>query len=139
MHRRVTAGGWLAAGVAALAVIPAMTVVPSLSPTAMAQAPGPELFAKEPKTPVEVLGGRRLPDPHPPGEEGGALSRQIPEEPAQRRYPGRDPDRYGSGSFFRLDDDPATRPFVKPPADALATASRRMPPALNGSRGSSPS
>jgi hypothetical protein len=34
-------------------------------------------------------------------------------------------DRYGLGSILRLDDDPATRPFAQPAADALAGAARR--------------
>ncbi len=88
-------------------------------------APGPELFAKEPKTPFELW------------EAADYLirTRQAKKAvPYLEKFQKSQPsdatlvairDRYGSGSFLRLDDDPATRPFLKPLVDALAAASHR--------------
>jgi hypothetical protein len=91
-----------------------------------AQPPGPELFAKEPQTPLELW---------------GAVDYLIRTNQVKKALPYLDrfmksrPDdatfiairnRYGVGSILRLIDDPATRPFAKPLADALAVASRRF-------------
>jgi HEAT repeat protein len=111
--------------VSALAVIAVVAVLPGSSPPAMAQAPGPELFAKEPKTPAELW------------EAADYLIRTGQAKkavPYLQRFQSSQPDDatlvalrdlYGSGAFLRLDDDPATRPFLKPLVDALSVASRR--------------
>jgi len=90
-----------------------------------AQPPGPELFAKEPQTPLELW---------------GAVDYLIRTAQVKKALPYLDRfaksrlddstlitirNRYGPGSILRLLDDPATRPYAKPLADALAAASRR--------------
>ena len=67
------------------------TALPGLSPSALAQRPGPELFAKEPQTPIELWEAADYLIRTGQADEGGAVSRQVPEEPARRRDPGRDP------------------------------------------------
>jgi hypothetical protein len=87
--------------------------------------PGPELFAREPRTPLEFWDAAdyliRT------GQPGKAV-------PYLEKFQNSHPDdatlvaareRHGPGSFLRLDDDPATRPFARPLIDALAAASRR--------------
>src|SRR5262245_5905261 len=112
-RRRASAAGWraLAAGVAALAGIAVAPAVPALGQSAPAQAPGPELFAKEPRSPLELW------------EAADYLIRTgqaVKAVPYLDRFQKGRPDdatlvairdRYGPGSFLRLDDDPATRPF----------------------------
>jgi hypothetical protein len=83
-------------------------------PSARAQAPGPELFAREPRTPIELW------------EAADYLMRtgQAPKAvPYLDRFQKGRPDdatlvavrdRFGVGSFMRLDDHPATRPFARP-------------------------
>ena len=91
----------------------------------MAQVPGPELFAKDPKTPVELWKAADY------LIRTGQAKKAVPYlEKFQRSQPDDATlvglrNRYGSGSFLRLDDDPATRPFVQPLVDALVAASRR--------------
>ena len=89
------------------------------------QAPGPELFARDPRTPIELW---------------DAVDYLIRTDQAPKAVPYLDRfqkaspddatlvairDRFGLGSFMRLDDDPATRPFARPLSDALAAAARR--------------
>ena len=95
------------------------------NPPVISQVPGPELFAKEPKTPIELW------------EAADYLIRTgQPQKavPYLEKFQNGPPDdatlvavreRYGPGSFLRLDDDPLTRPFAKPMVDALMVASRR--------------
>lgn len=94
-------------------------------PRARAQVPGPELFARDPRTPLELWeaadylvrtgqGARAVP----------YLDRFIRAQPDDATMVAVR-DRYGIGSFLRLDQDPATRPFARPLADRLAEAVRR--------------
>ena len=91
----------------------------------LAQAPGPELFAKEPRTPLELW---------------DAVDYLLRTNQAKKALPYIDkfmkskPDdatliairnRYGPGSILRLSDDAATRPFAKPLADAMVAAARK--------------
>ncbi len=111
-------GRWIAAAVLAISAIAA---------TARAQAPGPELFAREPRTPAELW------------EAADYLIRtgQGPKAvPYLDRFLKAEPDdatmiavrdRFGVGSFLRLDAEPATKPFARPLADRLAAAARRHP------------
>jgi hypothetical protein len=90
-----------------------------------AQAPGPELFAREPRTPIELW---------------DAADYLIRTSQAQKAVPYLDKfqkskpddatlvavrDRFGVGSFMRLNDHPATQPFAQPLTDALAAAARQ--------------
>jgi hypothetical protein len=117
--------GWPAAGVAAAAAALVMASGSIAVPPAMAQAPGPELFAREPRTPIELW---------------EAADYLIRTDQAKKAVPYLDRfqksrpddvtlvavrDRFGAGSFLRLNDDPATRPFARPLTDALAAAARR--------------
>ncbi len=85
-----------------------------LAPEAQAQIPGPELFAKEPRTPLELW---------------EAVDYLVRTSQAKKAVPYLDkfvksePDdatliavrnRYGLGSILRLNDDPATQPFAEP-------------------------
>jgi HEAT repeat protein len=124
-RRRAAASGWPATIVAALAVIAVVPALPGPGRSARAQAPGPELFAREPKTPVELWEAADY------LIRTGQAKKAVPYlEKFQKSQPDDATlvalrDRYGSGSFLRLDDDPATRRFLRPLVDALAVASRR--------------
>src|SRR5262249_40570205 len=111
---------------------------------AHAQAPGPELFAKEPRTPMELW---------------EAIDYLLRTDQAKKALPYIDkfvkskPDaatwiairnRFGPASILRLGDNPLTEPFAKPLSEALLEASRnearrperikRYVAALNGTR-----
>lgn len=92
---------------------------------ALAQAPGPELFAKEPRTSLELW---------------DAVDYLLRTNQAKKALPYIDkflkgkPDdatlitirnRYGPGSILRLSDDAATRPFAQPLAEAMVAAARK--------------
>ena len=92
---------------------------------APAQAPGPELFAKEPRTPLELW---------------DAVDYLLRTNQAKKALPYIDrfikskPDdttliairnRYGPGSILRLSDDVVTRPFAQPMAEAMVAAARK--------------
>jgi hypothetical protein len=94
-------------------------------PPALAQPPGPELFAKEPRTPLELW---------------DAIDYLLRTNQVKKALPYLDRfmksrpddvtliairDRYGPESVLRLSDDPATRSFAKPLTDALVVAARR--------------
>ena len=96
-----------------------------LGSMALAQAPGPELFAKEPRTPLELW---------------DAVDYLLRTNQAKKALPYIDkfmkskPDdatliairnRYGPGSILRLNDDAATRPFAQPMAEAMVAAARK--------------
>jgi hypothetical protein len=90
-----------------------------------AQAPGPELFARQPRTPAELW------DAADYLIRTGQAAKAVP---FLDRFQKSQPDdatlvairdRFGVGSFMRLGDDPATRPFAAPLSEALAAAVRR--------------
>src|SRR6516165_12725342 len=79
-----------------------------LGPAARAQVPGPELFAKEPRTPLELweaadylvrTGQAKRAVPYL-----DRLQKSRPDDAAWVAIR----DRYGPGSFLRLDSDPLT-------------------------------
>ena len=91
----------------------------------LAQVPGPELFAKEPRTPLELW---------------DAIDYLLRTNQAKKALPYIDrfmkskPDdatliairnRYGPGSILRLNDDAATRPFAQPLVEAMVAAARK--------------
>ncbi len=125
VRRRVAAGtGRLAVNLPVLLLAMAVSVGPDLT-TATAQPPGPELFAKEPQTPVELWDA----------VDYLIRTHQVKKAlPYLDRFAKSQPDditlitirnRYGPASILQLMDDPATRPYAKPLADALMGASRR--------------
>ncbi|HZW30278.1 MAG TPA: hypothetical protein VFF52_06180 [Isosphaeraceae bacterium] len=113
------------AGLAALAGIGIALMGALAGPTVRAQAPGPELFAREPRTPLELweaadylIRTGQAPKAVPYLDR---LQKSQPDDAAWIAIR----DRYGPGSFLRLDNDPVTRPFAQPFVDALAAAVRR--------------
>jgi hypothetical protein len=93
---------------------------------ASAQIPGPESFAQEPRTPLELwsaidylvsTGQSRKAVPY---LDRFQKSQPDDETLVQIR------DRFGIGSILRLADDPATAPFAKPLVDRTVVASRRF-------------
>jgi HEAT repeat protein len=125
MHRlAATEADYQAAGLVILTLTLAL-VVSGLASAALAQTPGPELFAKEPRT---------------PGELWDAIDYLLRTNQAKKALPYLDkfmkskPDdatliairnRYGPGSILRLSDDAATRPFAEPLAAAMVAAARK--------------
>jgi len=99
--------------------------VSPVAPPAWAQAPGPELFAKEPETPAELwdaidyLIRTGQPSQAVPYLEKFSKSEVDDATLVDLR------DRYGSGSFLRLADNPATKPYAEPLTKKLADASLR--------------
>jgi HEAT repeat protein len=106
-------------------LLPALLpVVASISAPAFAQAPGPELFAKEPRTPMELW------------EAVDYLLRTSQVKaalPYIDKFMKANPDagtwiairnRFGPGSILRLTDDPLTEPFAKPLSEAMLAATR---------------
>jgi hypothetical protein len=90
------------------------------------QAPGPERFAVPPRSPAELWdaadylirsGQARLAVPYL-----NAFVQANPDDATLLALR----DRFGIGSFLRLQDDPATRPMAQPLLDRLAVATRRV-------------
>ncbi len=109
---------------AALAALALVGTAAALSP-ALAQLPGPESFAKEPRTPTELWDAVdylvRV------GQADAAV-------PYLRKFLASNPDdatlleirgRYGVGTVLRLDEFPDTKPLVRPLLERFAAASRR--------------
>ena len=86
---------------------------------------GPELFAKEPRTPLELW---------------DAIDYLLRTNQAKKALPYLDKfvksqpndvtlitirNRYGPGSILRLSDDALTRPFAKPLSEAMVAAARK--------------
>ncbi len=113
----------LAAG--ALAALGWSAAGPAWSP-ARAQAPGPELFAKQPETPEELWGAIDYLSRTGQGRQAvpylEAFSKAEVDDAALLRLR----DQYGPGSFLRLEDDPATKPYARPLTDKLTAAARRL-------------
>lgn len=91
----------------------------------LAQAPGPELFAKEPRTPLELWDAI---------DYLLRTNQATKALPYINRFINSKPDdatlitirnRYGPGSILRLSDDVATRPFAQPMAEAMVEAARK--------------
>lgn len=99
--------------------------VSPVAPPVWAQAPGPELFAKEPETPAELW------DAIDYLTRTGQHKQAVPYLEKFSNAEVDDAtlvdlrDRYGPGSFLRLADDPATKPYAEPLTAKLADASRR--------------
>ena len=98
----------------------------NLPPTpALAQAPGPESFAQEPRTPMELW---------------SAIDYLVRTGQSKKAVPYLDKfmksqpddatlveirDKYGAGSILRLADQPATSKYAQPLAEKLTAAVRR--------------
>jgi HEAT repeat protein len=108
----------------ALAAALGTTIALGWRPVAFAQAPGPELFAKDPKTPLELwdaidylvrTGQAKKAVPYI-----NKFMKSMPDDAVLMAIR----DRYGAGSILRLSDDPATRAFTQPLADAMVKAAK---------------
>ena len=96
-----------------------------LGPAAQAQVPGPELFAKEPRTPLELWeAADYLVRTNQAKKAVPYLDKFVKSEPddatliAVRN-------QFGLGSILRLHDDPATQPFAEPIASKMAEAAHK--------------
>lgn len=95
-------------------------------PPANAQVPGVESFVRPPKTPVEIW------DVTDYLIRAGQPAQAVP---FLKQFQAANPDDatlvklredYGQASFFRLLDDPSTRPFAEPILKRLTEASRKV-------------
>ncbi len=104
----------------------ALVVVAWAPPDARAQVPGPESFAQEPKTPVELWGAIDY------LVRTGQARQAVPYlEKFQQSDPDDDAlitirDKFGAGSFLRLSDHPDTQKYAHPLVEKLAAASRKV-------------
>jgi HEAT repeat protein len=96
----------------------------SCRPATFAQPPGPESFAKDPKTPMELW------DAIDYLVRTGQAKTAVPYITKFMKSKPNDAilteirNRYGAGSVLRLSDDPATRAFAEPLAEAMVKATR---------------
>ena len=131
-HEAVPNGCGMLRGHAGTVSMPSVLVVMAMVlgglnlPTpALAQAPGPELFAQEPRTPLELWAAidylvrtgqskKAVPylDKFTSGQTDDATLVEIR-------------DKYGAGSVLRLADQPETSKFAQPLAERLTEAVRR--------------
>src|SRR5271165_910584 len=131
-HEAVPNGCGMSRGHAGTVSMPSVLVVMAMvlgglnPPTpALAQAPGPELFAQEPRTPLELWGAidylvrtgqskKAVPylEKFTSGQTDDATLVEIR-------------DKYGAGSILRLADQPETSKFAQPLAERLTEAVRR--------------
>src|SRR5277367_2616455 len=111
-------------GLRAISVILAL-VATGASTTAVAQPPGPELFAKDPRTPIELWdaidyllrtnqGKKALP----------FLDKFIKSKPDDATLIAIR-NRFGPASVLQLNDHDATRPFAQSMAEAMVAAARK--------------
>ena len=102
-----------------------VSVAPGIKTVAWAQAPGPELFANEPRTPLELW------DAVDYLLRTGQAKKALPYLDRFRQSRPDDAiliairNRYGPGSILRLSDDAATRQYAKPLAEAMVAAAQR--------------
>jgi hypothetical protein len=96
-----------------------------LGATALAQPPGPELFAKEPKTPLELWDAvDYLLRTNQAKKAVSYLDKFVKSKPDDATWIAIR-SRFGPASVLQLSDDAATRPFAQPIAEAMATAARK--------------
>jgi CheY-like chemotaxis protein len=97
----------------------------SFAVRAIAQVPGPESFAQEPRTPLELWSA--IDYLCRTGQSAKAvpyLDKFIKSQPSDENLV-EIRDRFGIGSILRLTDDPATRRFAEPITGKLADAAQR--------------
>jgi HEAT repeat protein len=112
------------AGLAAL-TLTLVLIAPGVSTIALAQAPGPELFAKEPSTPVELWDAiDYLLRTNQPKKALPYIDRFIKSKPDDATLISIR-NRFGPGSVLRLNDDAETRPFAQPIVEAMVAAARK--------------
>ncbi len=113
-----------AKGLAALTLTLAL-IAPGLGSVALAQVPGPELFAKEPRTPLELWDAvDYLLRTNQPKKALPYIDRFMKSKPDDTTLISIR-NRYGPGSILRLNDDTATRPFAQPLVEAMVVAARK--------------
>ena len=93
--------------------------------TARAQPPGPEVFAKTPTTPAELWDAIDYLMRTGQGSQAVPYLKKFSESTIDDVTLLNLRDRYGPGSFLRLQDHQETRPFAEPLVNKLAEASRR--------------
>ena len=95
-------------------------------PRARAQAPGPELFAQEPKTPLELWSAIDYLVRTGQSKKAVPYLEKFTNSQVDDATLVEIRDRYGPGSILRLADDPATGKFAQPLAERLTEAVRRF-------------
>lgn len=96
-----------------------------LGPAAQAQVPGPELFAKEPRTPLELWEAvDYLVRTNQAKKAVPYLDKFVKSEPDDATLIAVR-DRFGLASILRLSDYPATRSFAEPIANKMADAAHK--------------
>jgi HEAT repeat protein len=118
--------GWYVSGHLVLPVILSAAVTGTFTAHAIAQPPGPELFAKEPQTPLELW---------------GAVDYLIRTDQVRKAVPYLEKfvksqpddatmiairDQYGPGSILQLEDYGPTQHFARPLVEALAAAAHKQ-------------
>jgi HEAT repeats len=94
-------------------------------PVVHAQVPGPELFAKDPKTPIELWDAiDYLIRTNQVKKAVPYLDKFVKSKPDDSTLVGIR-DRFGYNTFLKLNDDPGTLPFAQPITQALIDATRR--------------
>ena len=87
--------------------------------------PGPESFAQEPRTPLELWSAIDYLSRTGQGPKAVPyLDKFLKSQPSDENFV-EIRDRFGIGSILRLADDPATRRFAEPLAGKLADAAQR--------------
>jgi len=110
------------AGLTLILVVP---FAPGPMSPALAQAPGPELFAKEPQTPLELWEAvDYLLRTEQAKKAVSYLDKFVKSRPDDATWIAIR-NRYGPGSILRLNDDAATRSFAKPLVEAMVAAARK--------------
>jgi HEAT repeat protein len=107
------------------ALVAALLYATTAGPAARAQVPGPELFAKDPKTPIELWEAvDYLIRTNQAKKAVPYLDRFQKSKPSDATYVAIR-DRFGYNVILRLSDDPATLPFARPITEALIDATKR--------------
>ncbi len=109
-----------------LAVLGFLAIVALGSNPATAQPPGPESFAVDPRTPLELWGAIDY------LTRTGQAPKAVPYLERFNKSKIDDPtwiairDRYGAGSILRLDDDKSVRKYTEPLIKSFTTAMRKV-------------
>ena len=112
------------AGLATLTVTLTL-IVPGPRSMVLAQPPGPELFAKEPRTPLELWDAvDYLLRTNQPKKALPYIDRFVKGKPDDTTLI-TIRNSYGPGSILRLNDDAATRPFAQPMVEAMVAAAHK--------------
>ncbi len=95
------------------------------SPQSCARAPGPELFAQEPQTPMELWSAIDYLVRTGQSKKAVPYLEKFTKAQVDEATMVAIRDKYGAGSILRLADDPATSKYTQPLAERLMEAVRR--------------